>query len=273
MTEEITAEQALKSKQKFMEYFENNTPEVITATLAKYQSKSGKIVVTICDLTQNIETLLNALSNQTVFNLPKMPYIVWIVTSPKEPIMNLLKFINDNSNNNGLGIFVFKAFLNGDKMGFECLLKPEYKEKTKRVINTDTPVKQLQKEYWEVYFNECDNEQSQMQVDPQPRHYQNVPIGKAGVQILQTINTQKNYVASEIAINNNKEIFNKLFEHKDEIEQEVGELEWDSKENNKSSKIRKIFPIDINDKANHLEASKEHIKMAEELNAIAHKYL
>ena len=264
MTEEITAEQALKSKQKFMEYFENNTPEVITATLAKYQSKSGKIVVTICDLTQNIETLLNALSNQTVFNLPKMPYIVWIVTSPKEPIMNLLKFINDNSNNNGLGIFVFKAFLNGDKMGFECLLKPEYKEKTKRVINTDTPVKQLQKEYWEVYFNECDNEQSQMQVDPQPRHYQNVPIGKAGVQILQTINTQKNYVASEIAINNNKEIFNKLFEHKDEIEQEVGELEWDSKENNKSSKIRKIFPIDINDKANHLEASKEHIKMAEE---------
>ena len=60
---------------------------------------------------------------------------------------------------------------------------------------------------------------------------------------------------------------------KEEIEKEVGELEWDSKETNKSAKIRKVFPIDINNSKNHLKAAKEHIKMAEELKAIAHKYL
>ncbi len=39
--------------------------------------------------------------------------------------------------------------------------------------------------------------------------------------------------------------------HKEEIEKEIGHLEWDSKENNKSSKIRKIFEIDINNSDNH----------------------
>ena len=106
-----------------------------------------------------------------------------------------------------------------------------------------------------------------------PQHYQNISIQKSGVQILQTVNTQRNYVASEIAINNNKDLFERLLEHKEEIEKEIGHLEWDSKENNKSSKIRKIFEIDINNSANHECAINEHIKMSAELKNIVHKYL
>ena len=52
--------------------------------------------------------------------------------------------------------------------------------------------------------------------------------------------------------------------HKEEIEDEIGHLEWDSKENNKSSKIRKIFEIDINNSDNHECAINEHIKMSAE---------
>lgn len=106
-----------------------------------------------------------------------------------------------------------------------------------------------------------------------PQHYQNISIQKSGVQILQTVNTQRNYVASEIAINNNKELFEQLLKHKEEIEDEIGHLEWDSKENNKSSKIRKIFEIDINNSDNHECAINEHIKMSAELKNIVHKYL
>ena len=43
-----------------------------------------------------------------------------------------------------------------------------------------------------------------------PQHYQNISIQKSGVQILQTVNTQRNYVASEIAINNNKDLIERL---------------------------------------------------------------
>ena len=159
------------------------------------------------------------------------------------------------------------------RLMFQCLLKPELKEKVKRVINTETPAKQLQLEYWTTYFDICDTLQSAIQVTPLPRHYQPVSIGVKGVQIMQTINTQKNYIASEIGINNNKTLFEKLLEHKEEIESEVGELEWDSKESNKSAKIRKTYPIDINNPENHAQAAAEHVRIAEALTAIARRYL
>lgn len=266
---EITAAETLKSRASFEDLVLNAPmPQDACQIINGYPQKG---VERIADLTQNFDTFLNKISDEN-FNVIQTPYLVWFITSEKEKIMRALSVINKGDT--ALKIFVFKAYLlNDDEIGFECLLKPYLKEKTKRTVNTETPAKLLQKAYWEVYFAECDEEQSEMQVTPQPRHYQNVSIGKAGIQILQTINTQNNYVASELAINNNKEIFNTLFEHKEEIEKEVGELEWGSKETNKSAKIRKVFPIDINNSKNHLKAAKEHIKMAEELKAIAHKYL
>ena len=160
-------------------------------------------------------------------------------------------------------------------MEFECLLKPNLNLKTKREVNLNTPSKLLQKSYWEKYIEICDlSENSDMQIkEALPQHYQNISIQKSGVQILQTVNTQRNYVASEIAINNNKELFEQLLKHKEEIEDEIGHLEWKSKENNKSSKIRKIFEIDINNSDNHECAINEHIKMSAELKNIVHKYL
>lgn len=266
---EITAAETLKSRVLFEDLVLNSPmPQEVCNFLNQYPQRG---VDRIADLTQNFETLMNKVSDES-FNVIQTPYLVWFITSQKEKVMKTLNAISRG--NTELKIFVFKAYLlNDDEIGFECLLKPDLKEKTKRTVNTDTPAKQLQKAYWEVYFTECDEQQSEMQVTPQPRHYQNISIGKAGVQILQTINTQNNYVAADLTINNNKEIFNKLFEHKEEIESEVGELEWDSKETNKSAKIRKTFPIDINNDKNHKKAAKEHIKMAEELRAIAYKYL
>lgn len=262
-------EEIFKSKANFESYMVDlPLPVEICEIMQDYQKKN---VERIADLTQNFQTFLNKVGDKN-FN-PKQ-YLVWIVTNPKEEIVNTMKVINQSSTN-GLEIFIFKAFLNGDKIDFECLLKPEPVSKQSRVVNTNTPAKQLQKKYWELYIELCDaSEYPEMQIrDALPRHYQNVSIGKAGVQILQTINTQSNYVASEIAINNNKEIFEKLFGHKPEIEEEIGTLEWDSKENVKSAKIRKIFNVDINNPENHEKAILEHVKMGAELKAIVHKYL
>ena len=262
---ELTLEDVFKSKAAFEDFMVNQPmPVEICEVMSNYPQKE---TTRIAELTQHIELLIDKIGEDG-FN-PNQ-YLVWIVTCPKDKIVNTVKNLNGKGR---LEVFIFRAYLNEDKPEFECLLKPELKEKRKRTVNTETPSKQLQKAYWEVYFEECDKEQSEMQVTPYPRHYQNVPIGKAGIQILQTINTRDNYVAAELAINNNKEIFNTLLDHKEEIESEIGKLEWDSKENNKSAKIRKAFPIDINNPKNHQKAAKEHIKMAEELKAIAHKYL
>ncbi len=265
MTTEL--ENIFKSKANFEECMVNSPIAVSIAEIMQNYPK--KPTTRIADLTQNLETLLN-ITGQKSCELNQ--YLVWIVQNERERIMNTLSLFN-NSSNGKFEIFVFKASLNGNKIDFECLLKPRLKEK--RVKNEDTPTKKLQKKYWEQYIPECDmSENPDMQINkPEAQHYQNVPIGKYGLQILQTVNTQDNFVASEIAINNNKELFEKLFEHKTEIEKEVGKLIWDSKENVKSAKVRKIYEVDLSNEKNHKKAIQEQIKMGAELKAIAHKYL
>ena len=43
---------------------------------------------------------------------------------------------------------------------------------------------------------------------------------------MQTVNTQDKYIGTELFINNNKEIFNKLFENKEDIEATLNLLDW-----------------------------------------------
>ena len=266
----ITASEAFKSKQNFSEFMENAHPAIILSTLAGYPKADGKAIVTFAELTQNHETLLNHLGSDLIQNLPQAPFIVWIVANERENILNAVKTINKHAVK-GFGVFVFKAFLNEDKIDFECLLKPELKAKQTR--NNETPAKLLQKAYWEKYFGICDNLQSEMQVMPAPQHYQYISIGKKGVQIVQTVNTKDKYIATELFINNDKEIFNKLYKHKDEIEAEIGFLDWQLLEGKKSSRIRRTAGYDIAN-PEHVEiAIKEHIKMAEELRGTFKKYL
>ena len=266
----ITASEAFKSKQNFSEFMENAHPPLITSTLADYPKADGKTIVTFAELTQNHETLLNHLGSDLIQNLPQAPFIVWIVANERENVLNAVKTINKHAVK-GFGIFVFKASLNEDKIDFECLLKPELKAKQTR--NNETPAKLLQKVYWELYFELADELQSDMQINPKPQHFAYISIGKAGVQIMQTINTAQNYIATELLINNKKEIFNKLVKNKAEIEKELGELNWHSPENIKSSKIRKTIEFPLSEQKEWNKAVKQHIKMAEEFKAAFSKYL
>lgn len=270
MTETITALEVLKSKQNFSNYIEQHSQDVIENLLKDYPARPLHIIYP--QLTQSADGLMEAVSQ--LYGDQKA-YIFWFIVNEKEDLKNIANNLNNYFDKNYCGIFLIKAILNDDNIEFEISLKPEFAIKQKRKVNTNTPSKQLQKSYWEKYIELCDaSEHPDMQIsEALPRHYQYVSIGKAGVQILQTVNTSKNYVASEIAINNNKSIFKNLLAYRENIEQEIGKLIWDCKENNKSSKIRKVFEIDINNPQTHEKATLEHIKMGAELKAIIYKYL
>ena len=112
-----------------------------------------------------------------------------------------------------------------------------------------------------------------MQVNPAPRHYQYIGIGKKGVQIMQTINTVEKYVATELFINNDKEIFNKLVEYKNEIEEIFGVLDWQKLEDKKSSRIRRSLGIDISNTQEIETGINFQIQTAEEFKKVFSKYL
>ena len=96
---------------------------------------------------------------------------------------------------------------------------------------------------------------------------------KRGVQIMQTVNTRLGYVATEIFINNDQNIYNKLLEHKAEIEEELGYLDWQPIEGKKSSRISKTQGVDISEPENLERAIKLQIQTAEEFKKIFSQYL
>ena len=90
---------------------------------------------------------------------------------------------------------------------------------------------------------------------------------------MQTVNTKDKYVATELFINSDKDIFNKLLKSKDEIETKLGFLDWQDLEGKKSSRIRQVLHYDITDTSNLDETIKSHIKMAEDFRETFRNYL
>ena len=77
MTETITPAEVFKSREKFSKAMENSSNNTFIASiLDDYPIKTGKVVMTITDLTQNYETFGNLISDDLVCNLPEPPYIV-----------------------------------------------------------------------------------------------------------------------------------------------------------------------------------------------------
>lgn len=210
---EITVKTVLKTKANFEKFIEEYNPQIITSTIAGMPNANDRIVVKICDLTQNIDTLMDALTEEIIVNLEKPPIVAWMVTNEKEKIQNFVRILNQQSGTRGLKIFVFKASVNQDEsdINIECILKPQYKE-NKYVRNDNTHAKIIQNEYWKKYL-----EITGRKISPGPRHYQRISVGKSGVEIMQTVNTAKNYVATEILIRENKDLYTRFLENNEKL--------------------------------------------------------
>lgn len=266
MTQTITAQEVLKSRQNFNNYIEEHSDDVIKNLLNDYPARPAHIIYS--QLTQNAEGLMDAVSQ---LNGNIKAYIFWFIVNEKEDLKNIANTLNHYFDKNYCGIFIIKAVLNNDKIDFECILRPDMPQKQTRNLNT--PAKILQKAYWEQYFEICDELQSEMQITPAPQHYQYIPIGKKGAQIIQTVNTKDKYIATELFINNDKNIFKKLLEYKAKIEEKLGSLDWQMLEGKKSSRIRKSANYDISNPEHVEVAIKEHVKMAEDFRETFKKYL
>ena len=247
---EITADEALRSKQKFTEYIQNHSGEVIKDLLLDYPYRLINIVYP--QLTASSEGLVDAV-NKLKFN--DKAYIFWFVANEKEDLTKVATILNQNFDKKSFGIFIIKACLNDNKMEFNCILKPEHS------INKNTPCKVMQKQYWEKYFEICDEMALDLQVNPQYQHWQYLPMHKRRVCLMLSVSIQKEYIGVDLVISD-KTIYKYLYNLKDKIEAVLGELEWINEPNNKTTKIRKTLPFDVSDLNTQEKAVKEHINLA-----------
>ena len=120
MTQELTPKEILKIKRDFSDFIENYNPPAVTSLLAEYPQANGKVIVKLANLTQNTETFGSLLNDSLVRDFTLPPYITWFVVNEKEEILNQIRTINKYAVT-GFGIFVFKVFLNDDKIDVKCI--------------------------------------------------------------------------------------------------------------------------------------------------------
>ena len=260
-TNTTTLADVFKSRQNFLDYIEANSSEIISQLLENYPKRSMHIVYP--QLTQSSEGLINAAGKLVD---EQKAYIFWFIANEKEDLLKIAKTLNNFFDKNYCGIFVIKAFLNVDKIEFNCILKPEHS------INRNTPCKIIQKQYWEKYFEICDEMALDLQVNPQYQHWQYLPIHKRRVCLMLSVSIQKEYIGVDLVISD-KTIYKYLYNIKDKIEAELGKLEWINEPNNKTTKIRKTLTYDVSDLNIQAKAVKDHIDLALQFKETFSKYL
>ena len=73
---------------------------------------------------------------------------------------------------------------------------------------------------------------------PRPQHWQTIRIGSSQAKLSATINSREQQVGMELYINDSKDLFHKLANKKEEIEQKLGlQLDWQELPERKASRI------------------------------------
>ena len=199
--------------------------------------------------------------------------IIWSVKEAREEHRQAIDWLNEHTDEE-INIFLCRIELwkIGDSAiapKFQIVSSPNNWTKTiKRSLDSNvSDTKMLQYQYWVKLSEEIDNNYPIFNSrKPQGQHWYDLAIGTSLAFISLTINTQKKEIKSSIAISNNKNLFDYLFNEKEDIEAIVGnELTWRRLDNKKSSYIEISLDFDINNEDDWITAIKWHLDMASKL--------
>lgn len=188
--------------------------------------------------------------------------IIWIVKEAREEHKAAIEWLNNHTDDE-ISFFLceIKLYKIGNSkpaIKFEVVERPNEwaKEIKKDSLNS---TEQLRYEYWAAYneyaFNNNNNEYPKHFTKRKPSKYAyyGLSIGHSDCNIVIWQTRKENIINLEIRVFDNKELFNRLKENKNDIEKEIGfEFEWKElpNKNNKVSRIitKKTVEFDNKDK-------------------------
>jgi hypothetical protein len=177
--------------------------------------------------------------------------IIWIVKDVREEHQKAIDWLNEHTDEN-INFFLIKIELwqiegSNPAPKFEIVASPNewakaIKESSTAGELTDRKIQQL--EFWtkmKEYVSKIDH-QIRLR-SPRPQHWYNVSMGSSEAHIGLTVNSRESLIGCEVWINKDKELFNFLLEHKEDIERELGgKAEWVNSAVTSSIKIKKEVP-------------------------------
>lgn len=209
--------------------------------------------------------------------------VVWIVKEAREEHRSAIEWLNNNTNSN---VNFFLIEIHAYKIGesdpapmFQVVEQPNDFIKNNKSTNRDESMNKSQSqriEFWNQFNNVVIERGKPFNIRKATTdHWYNVAIGTSDAHIDITLVNKDSLIGVELYITDNKELFDKLYKRKDEIEQELGfNLDWRRLDNSKASRIvYHIKGLNFDDHSNYNELMNKTIDLAVLMRNVFKKYI
>lgn len=209
--------------------------------------------------------------------------IVWIVKEAREEHRSAIEWLNNNTVKD-ISFFLIEihAYKIGDSLTapkFVIIEKPNDFLKNTKTTNNNGELTKAQAErlnFWNK-FNEiliAKNKPFNVR-KATTDHWYNIALGTSEANISITLVNKINSIGIEIYIDENKELFDKLYKLSDEIEKDLGfKMDWQRLDDKKASRIiYYILGLDFNNHKNYNDLIDEVIDKAVKIRNVFKKHI
>jgi hypothetical protein len=209
--------------------------------------------------------------------------VVWIVKEAREEHRSAIEWLNNNTNSN---INFFLIEIHAYKIGnsdnapmFQVIEQPNDFIKNNKSINSNDTMNKSQSqrlEFWNQFNNVLVERGKPFNVRKATTdHWYNVAIGTSDAHIDITLVNKDSVIGVELYITDNKGLFDKLYQRKDEIENDLGfKLDWRRLNNSKASRIVTFIKgLNFDDHSNYNELINKTIDLAVLMRDTFKKYI
>lgn len=209
--------------------------------------------------------------------------VVWIVKEAREEHRSAIEWLNNNTNSNVnfflIEIHAYKIGNSDNAPMFQVIEQPNDFIKNNKSINSNDTMNKSQSqrlEFWNQFNNVLIERGKPFNVRKATTdHWYNVAIGTSDAHIDITLVNKDSVIGVELYITDNKELFDKLYQKKDEIELDLElKLDWRRLNNSKASRIITFIKgLDFDDHSNYNELMNKTIDLAVLMRDTFKKYI
>lgn len=208
--------------------------------------------------------------------------IVWIVKEAKEEHRAAIEWLN-NYTSSEIDFFLIEihAYKIGDSNPapkFEVVEKPnDFVKRSKNKDDGELNTSQTQRLiFWQQFNDRVALKGKPFNIrKPTTDHWYDIAIGTSAAKIAVDLVNKENCIILELHIHSDKDLYDSLYEKKNEIEGEIGlTFEWNRLDSKKACRIKHfIYGLDFDNHSNYNQLMDEVIDKAIIMRKVIQKYL